>query len=33
MAEVSGITRQSNVYTPERSIRIPAWLQSDKEAA
>lgn len=33
MAEVSGITRQSNVYTPERSIRIPAWLQSDKEEA
>lgn len=33
MAEVSGITRQSNVYTPDRSIRVPAWLQSDKEAA
>lgn len=33
MAEVSGVTRQSNVYTPDRSICVPAWLQSDKEAA
>lgn len=33
MEEVTGNVRQSNPYSPVRTVEIPAWLVSEKEAA
>lgn len=33
MQEVTGVTRNSNTYSPDRTADIPAWLVSEKEAA
>ena len=33
MQEVTGVVRQSNPYSPDRTVSIPAWLVSEKEAA
>lgn len=33
MQEVTGVTRNSNPYSPDRTADIPAWLVSEKEAA
>lgn len=33
MQEVTGVTRDSNPYSPDRTADIPAWLVSEKEAA
>lgn len=33
MQEVTGVTRNSNPYSPARTVEIPAWLVSEKEAA
>lgn len=33
MEEVTGITRESNPYSPARTVEIPAWLVTEKEAA
>lgn len=33
MAEVSGVTRETNNYLPARMISVPAWLKTEKEAA
>ena len=33
MQEVTGVVRQSNPYSPDRTVSIPAWLVSEKEAS
>ncbi len=33
MQEVTGVVRQSNPYSPARTVEIPAWLVSEKEAS
>lgn len=33
MQEVTGVVRQSNPYSPDRTVSIPAWLVSEREAA
>ena len=33
MQEVTGVVRQSNPYSPDRTVSIPAWLVSEKESA
>lgn len=33
MQEVTGVVRQSNPYSPARTVEIPAWLVSMRESA